>query len=154
MKGIVLSCTRRYAHITIDNVGTIPATASSKALEICVGDEVSCSEAGSEIRIDSVLPRRNELCRSYRGEKQCLIANLDLLLVVAAVGKLFNTLVIDRILTLAQTEQIPCLIVVNKIDLGTEEIEGMIEAYRSLGYEVLLTSAKQGLGIERLRESL
>ena len=55
---------------------------------------------------------------------------------------------LDRLLVLAESSELPAVVVVNKIDLADRaETEERFSAYRAAGYDVLLTSAQTGEGV-------
>ena len=153
-QAVVLSASRRHALISPDRSSIFNATTSAKAIDLATGDQVLYIEKGYNLVITSILPRRNAIERSYHGELRRVVSNLDRLLIVSAVSPLFNTLFIDRVLSVATIQEIPCTLILNKIDLGLGETQALIQSYSRLGYEVLMTSAKFGDGIEQLRERL
>jgi ribosome biogenesis GTPase len=62
---------------------------------------------------------------------------------------------LDRFLVIAEKAGVPALIVANKIDLvSEEESNSLFERYTAIGYPVIRTSVKQGIGIERLHDQL
>jgi len=62
---------------------------------------------------------------------------------------------LDRFLVVAEREQIPALIVANKIDLvPREKAKELFGLYEDIGYTVIYSSAKTGEGIEELRSLL
>ncbi len=155
-EAVVISASRRHVLISADGHELLKGTCSSKALtDMTVGDRVlfSSSKPG-EVFVESVLPRRNCISRSFSGKTRNLAANLDHLFIVAAVLPLFNTIFIDRIAAVAHSQNIPFTILVNKIDLGVESTARLIEVYTHLGFRVLLTSAKLGEGLDDLRNIL
>jgi ribosome biogenesis GTPase / thiamine phosphate phosphatase len=84
------------------------------------------------------------------------IAGLDqLVMVFAAREPAPHLRLLDRLLVLAESQEIAALICLNKIDQQPEDwlLERM-EVYRGLGYPVLSTSAASGAGVEELRERL
>ncbi len=63
---------------------------------------------------------------------------------------------IDRYLIAAARNELEAVICVNKIDLVEDqsELEETIQPYRDAGYQVILTSAETGAGVDQLRELL
>lgn len=117
-----------------------------------VGDDVEVAvidEADKTGNIETLLPRRNELIRPA-------VANIDLALVIFAVKNPdpnFNLL--DRFLVLMGMQQVPVTICFNKQDLiSEEEKRELAESYGSCGCRILFTSAREGLGISKLRLEL
>jgi len=60
---------------------------------------------------------------------------------------------LDRFLVIAEKQNIPPVIVANKIDL-VEDVKKIFGLYESIGYPVLYTSTKTGAGIEELKSIL
>lgn len=139
----------------MDESGEIfSATAASKAMGAAVGDKVMLDHSKESTVVSEVLPRKNILRRSFGPTSKQIGANLDRLLVVTAAQPLFNSHFIDRITTAANHENIPLTLVVNKSDLGLEETQPLMDVYRKLGMDILITAAKAGVGLEGIREVL
>lgn len=127
---------------------------------VAIGDCVQyvVAEDGAGL-ITEVLPRRNKLARSAAGVKQLeqiIAANIDQLVTVfAAALPAPHWNLLDRYLVTAEEAEIPALIVMTKLDLvepGT--FDAVMDEYRALGYEVILTSTESGQGIDELRAAL
>ncbi len=114
------------------------------------GDEVLFVDG----QIIERLPRRNGLYRWNRKKNklQAIAANLDQLLLFASIeSPPFRPRFIDRVLVLAEQEDLSVKIIVNKCDLRMKPAEReRIEVYRNLGYEVLEVSAHSGLNMSEL----
>lgn len=84
------------------------------------------------------------------------IAGLDQLVATFAVREPTPHLrVLDRLLVLAEAQEIAAAICFSKIDLGVDPwLAARLEVYRQLGYPVLLVSAVTGEGLCELREQL
>lgn len=81
------------------------------------------------------------------------VANIDQLVVLASCAiPVTEPFLIDRVLAIAQLQNVPALVVVNKDDLAPAQ--PLAEIYRRAGVPVLVTSAETGEGIEALREAL
>jgi ribosome biogenesis GTPase len=86
--------------------------------------------------------------------QQVLLANADQAVFVFACAHPSPRLrMLDRFLVIAEKQKIPAVIVANKIDLvdDPKEIFGL---YETIGYRVLYTSTKIGVGIEELKSIL
>ncbi len=86
-----------------------------------------------------------------------LIANADqAFFVFAATQPVPNTRMLDRFLVAGEKSEIDDLvIIINKIDLeDPSRVNALTAPYRTMGYEVLYTSAVQNVGIDALRERL
>jgi ribosome biogenesis GTPase len=153
--GRVVGTSRRFVYFLLgDSPEPLTGTASSRALEATIGDLIEVEERGSEWVVTKVLPAGHRLTRSYRGEIRTIAHNLDHLFIVTAVPPLFNTHAIDRVLTVAHQQQIPCTILFNKIDLAPEDTEFILDPYRAMGTAVLATSAKLNRGLDKLSAML
>ncbi len=128
---------------------------------VVVGDRVSGLEhADGSFTIESVKDRSTELARRApgRGDRQAkvIVANVDQLLVVfAAANPDPRTRMLDRFLVLAESNEIPAVIVVNKVDLvDAATLSQTFAPYGVAGYEVVFTSVATGVGIDTLRTLL
>jgi ribosome biogenesis GTPase len=108
--------------------------------------------------IEEVEERRRAIVRldpRPQGDyQQVLLANPDQAVFVFACAHPDPRLrMLDRFLVIAEKQDIPAVIVANKIDLVEDpsEIFGM---YETIGYRVIYTSTKTGAGIEELRSAL
>ncbi|WP_227766920.1 ribosome small subunit-dependent GTPase A [Zhaonella formicivorans] len=99
--------------------------------------------------IEEVLPRQTELVRPP-------VANVTQVVIVMALQSPDPDLVLlDRLLILAQEAGIRPVISFNKLDLAPEEVVADLNnLYTGLGYKVILTSAKKGIGIIELKQEL
>jgi ribosome biogenesis GTPase len=63
---------------------------------------------------------------------------------------------LDRLLVIAENNELPALICANKIDLLEDEEEGrrMFSLYEEIGYPVIYSSARTGQGVGALRRRL
>lgn len=132
------------------------ALMDGKTSVLAPGDEVYVEEDGEDLVIRAVRPRRSKLSRPAVGRngEQVIAANIDCVVIVASVAKpAFNPGLIDRYLVAAQTGGAKPLLVINKMDLGDREPEG-VQPYRDLGLEVFNTSCAFHMGMERLSAAL
>ena len=111
-----------------------------------VGDFVRITRQGDKGVLEALLPRKNAFIRPA-------VANIDQLVVLASCAiPVTEPFLIDRVLAIAQMQNVPALVVVNKDDLAPAQ--PLAEIYRRAGVPVLVTSAETGEGIEALREAL
>ncbi|NIS82705.1 MAG: ribosome small subunit-dependent GTPase A [Anaerolineales bacterium] len=109
--------------------------------------------------IEAVDERTRVLSRSAPGRQeveQVLIANPDQAVFVFACAEPDpNFRMLDRLLVVAEREQIPAIICANKIDLvRPRSAKAEFGEYDRLGYKVIYTSAKTGKGVRTLRKVL
>ncbi|MBA4190766.1 MAG: ribosome small subunit-dependent GTPase A [Planctomycetaceae bacterium] len=106
--------------------------------------------------IERVEPRHGVLTRASRRREQVLVANVDqVAIVISLVQPTLKPHLIDRYLAAAEKGGLSPVLLLNKIDLAdAAQLQPLIGSYAQLGIPVLLTSARTGVGIERLREQL
>src|SRR5512145_529147 len=128
---------------------------------VAVGDWVKVSEQGQEKgMIEAVEPRQRMLSRldpTPRGVyQQIIFANPDqVILIFACKDPEPHLGMLDRFLVIAEKQAIPALIVANKVDLvGQEAAQALFGHYVALGYPVIYTSARAGMGISELHQQL
>ena len=130
---------------------------------VVVGDRVTLDQgdARGTYGITGVAPRRNLLERrtpSGRANRP-VAANLDRVFVVTAVADPAPIpQLVDRLCAIAEANDIPVGIVLNKSELGPAD--ELVARYRAAGYPVFALSARTGVGLDpffaelRDRESL
>jgi ribosome biogenesis GTPase / thiamine phosphate phosphatase len=119
-----------------------------------VGDWVGASIHGDRARIEHLLPRRTAFARrAPHGETvaQVLAANLDTVLLVAALTRDLNARRLERYLTLAWDSGAAPVVVLAKADL-CEDVGAALRELEpvTLGIPVHVTSAVTGAGLEEL----
>lgn len=126
---------------------------------VVAGDRVSVLllDDGSAA-IESVEPRRTELVRRAPGGRgaKVLVANPDQVVVVFAAARPEpNLRMLDRLLVLAESNELPCIILVNKADLVTgDDVRERFAPYRAAGYDVRFISVLRSSGTDQLRALL
>ena len=153
LQGLVLKNYNGYYYVQVaDSVYTCKVKGKMKQnrFSLATGDLVLLEpgEKG-EGMIKKVLPRKNFLPRPT-------MANLDLFVVTFACATPdFSFLLADKLLALAELAHIPSILVLNKEDQAPAGlIDEVRRVYEPLGYEVFTLSAKNGTGVEQLRERL
>src|SRR5581483_2732516 len=138
-------------------------TANPRATLVAVGDHVLIREEAEGYLIEDVLERRTKLSRRAAGRKsafeQVVVANVDLLMIVASVGEpKLRSGIIDRYIVAGLDGGLEIAIAINKIDRATEEEldEALYirDLYREIGYPVFLVSAVEASGLDDLRKEL
>jgi ribosome biogenesis GTPase len=155
--GLVLAREGGQFRVAVDG-GEVVAILRGKAKRsrhdrVVVGDRVTLDDGDEQgtLGISGVEPRRNLLERrtpSGRGNRP-VAANLDRVYVVtSAADPQPIPQLIDRLCAIAEANEIPVALVVNKSELGSAE--KLATRYRHAGYDVFLVSAKTGEGLESL----
>ena len=129
--------------------------------KLAVGDEVFLEEdaRGGAWAIAEILPRRSRLARRAPGSaygERVVVANIDQVVVVFSVAQPEpHVRMLDRFLVIAEANDIPARIVINKVDLADEaSVRAHFAAYTAAGYQIHLTSVPRGQGLAELREAL
>lgn len=128
---------------------------------LAVGDQVDISiHSDTAGMVEAIHERTNLLARMDPTPKgiyrQIMLANVDqFVFIFACADPAPHLRMLDRFLVIAEKQGIPALVVFNKVDLlGEPEAEKRFGYYRKIGYRVLFTSAKNGIGISDLQSSL
>ncbi len=134
---------------------------------VAVGDRVvvTVTSGGEAVEgvITLVLKRRTALVRKRdvrrnrsKEKTQVIAANIDqLAVVVSAEQPPLNRRLIDRYLVFAESEHMPVIVVVNKMDIADREsVAKRMAPYHELGYSVCYVSGEDGEGIATLRKKL
>ena len=121
-----------------------------------VGDWVLINELAGTGRaiIRALLPRWSKFSRKVaqgHTEEQVVAANVDTVFLVSGLDSEFNTRRIERYLVLAWDSGATPVIVLNKADVCQRIDECLLEVEKvALGSPVLVVSAKESRGIDRL----
>lgn len=133
---------------------------------VAVGDIVTFCMPDSDdtpAYITAIHPRRNYIIRrasNLSKESHIIAANIDLaLLVVTLAEPVTSTTFIDRFLATARAYDVDAVLAINKADILTgdddrEYLDAVTYLYRSIGYKVIVVSARTGEGIDELRQLL
>ena len=127
-----------------------------------IGDRVTVERLSDGTgAIASVEPRERRFSRRQPGPRgswreDVMVANADLVVAVFASDRPPpNPRLIDRFLVVAEYNEVPAMIVANKVDLiGSDAAAELFAPYERIGYEVVYASAKAGIGLEELRGRL
>jgi len=126
-----------------------------------LGDRVEISvQAEGSGMIEAIQPRTHAIVRlDPRPQglyQQVILANPDQAVFVFACAHPAPKLrMLDRFLVIAEKGRIPAVIVANKVDLvGMERAGEIFGHYAPLGYRIIYTSVKQGLGLDELSSAL
>jgi ribosome biogenesis GTPase len=144
-----------------DTDGSIYRCVARRGLPQTVcGDEVEWQLTGEDTGvIETILPRRTALLRADgNNSPRPLAANIDQVIIEAALEPALDYFLIDKYIVAAELAQAEPLIVINKSDLlkpeDRDRIESLTGEYRTIGYQTLLTSALENTGIEAFADRL
>ena len=130
---------------------------------IATGDLVRwCPTRPGRGVIEEVLPRETQLSRLRPGPQRVpvehvIVANPDQAVFIFSIREpIPNTRMLDRLLVLAENNDLPAIVCANKVDLvdDMDECQRRFAVYEEIGYPVIYTSARTGQGVGLLRERL
>lgn len=99
----------------------------------------------NDIRISDILDRKNELIRPP-------MANLDVMFISMAAASPAPVLpTIDKLICIAEHNDIEPVIIIGKCDLAPEYAKKLQEIYQKAGYDAFVLSAKTGEGTDKIR---
>lgn len=98
--------------------------------------------------IEEILPRKNAFVRPP-------VANVDRIFIVcAAASPEPMPILIDKLSVVALKEDAEACIVINKMDIKTDETEKLADAYRKAGFTVYTVSAANGEVSEQIKKDM
>ena len=153
-KGLVIENISNLYHVNIDGeIYKCNARGKLKQdMSPVVGDivEIEVIDEGSKTGIITTIEERKNYIKRPK------VSNISQMLFVLSCNMPKpDLLLLDKQLAFAEFMNIKPVVVINKIDLGQEEIFKEIEKiYTNIGYDVITTCAKEGLGVEKLKEKL
>lgn len=124
---------------------------------VTTGDKVWIQTAANqEGVIEKIEPRYGILTRKSWKREHVLVANVDQLVIVAALAEPYlKPHLIDRYLVAASMGQLQPVICLNKADLVNQgDFQSILGLYRQIGIPTILTSATTQTGIEELKDLL
>jgi len=115
-----------------------------------VGDKVEIEVTDHDKKtavIEQILPRKNEI-------KRPKMANIDqIIFIISTKNPKPDLLMLDKQLAYVEKLNIEPIIIINKIDLQ-DTYKQIQELYSNIGYKTIVTSAKQGIGINEVKLAL
>ncbi len=132
---------------------------------IAVGDIVDIKPTPDEEQIATIVgiqKRTNYIVRTSphnKNQQHIIASNIDQAMLIASIASPRTSLgFIDRFLITCELYQVPAVIVLNKIDLHTEQDQQDLaewkEVYNSLGYSLLCISVEKQIGLQQIENLL
>lgn len=170
-KGLVLKSTGSHYRVRLENGQVVECVPRGKLRlnefkttnPITVGDWVTVELNPNGVGlITAIQERKNYIIRKATNlsrEAHIIAANIDqALLVVTIVQPETQLAFIDRYLVTAEAYRIPTVLVFNKIDLVDATYQSVLDSYisiyESIGYKCIKVSAKTGLNLDLLKQTL
>ena len=153
-EALVIATYSRQMLLRLQDRSEVRARIKGKKVRPVCGDNVEAQPLPNEPEwlITNILPRSTELTRpDSRGRVEILAANLDFLVIVAAVAPPVDWFIVDRYLAAAELMDVPAMVVFNKTDLHalTDASASALSEYEIIGYKTISCSAKEGANIDR-----
>ena len=165
MHGLVVKNTGSWFDVRTDEGEVVPCKVKGNfrlkgirsTSPVVVGDYVTFEKnrEGTAF-ISAIDDRRNYIIRKASNlskQSHILAANIDVcLLLVTLKEPVTSEVFVDRVLATGEAYNVPVVILINKIDLlDPQELDRagqMADLYRSIGYEVMLVSVEDNIGLE------
>lgn len=151
MKGTIIKGIGGYYYVDVDGLVyecRARGVFRNDNIKPLVGDIVDIlvlDDETNEGSIQSILTRKNAFIRPP-------VANVDnIVIVVSATIPKVDLLLLDKMLVIYQMEGIKPFICVNKIDEIDKDACVIQKIYQASGYDVVLVSAKEDIGINNLK---
>lgn len=154
MEGTVLSREGNQYRVHLpdgDVIATLRGRARRQEERAVAGDRVNLEQSATGWAIAGVASRRNVLERRIPGGRgtRPIAANLDEVYVMAATADPEPGLqLLDRLLVLAEANDIPAALIINKLDLDPGN--SLIHRMERVGYDVFPVCVKTGRGLAPL----
>lgn len=156
LKGIVISNISNLYHVEAENGKTYSCNARGKFKN----DEIS-PVAGDRVEIEIIDEEKStgviyDIKERKNYIKRPKMANINQIILVVSMKLPKPDLeLLDKQLAYAEYMKIKPIIILNKTDLvGKEEVQHIEEVYEKIGYMVIKTNAKEGLGVDKIKELL
>jgi ribosome biogenesis GTPase / thiamine phosphate phosphatase len=136
---------------------TLHCALSGRKQRVICGDRVTWiyPPSADGPSVQSVQPRRNLIERiDARGRAEPVAANIDRLAIVVAAEPAPDWFLVDRYWAGAVLKDLDGLLIVNKLDLGTETIRPELKTYRDLQMTCLEVASQSGAGMADFKRSL
>ncbi len=146
MRGRILKGIAGFYYVDVPEFGLYECKAKGAfrkaGVKPLVGDFVDMAVIDEEKKVgnvEKILTRKNELIRPA-------VSNVDQAMYIFSVTKPKPNLnLLDRFLGMMEYQDVPTVIVINKVDLDTDgETDKLKSIYESAGYQVITTSMKSG----------
>lgn len=107
---------------------------------------VTVSESFTDICVCEILDRKNTFIRPP-------VSNIDcILIVLSARSPKTDTLVADKLISIAEYNHAEPIIIISKSDLDESTADELYAIYKKAGFDTFLTSSEEGRGIDSLNE--
>ncbi|MDR2642477.1 MAG: ribosome small subunit-dependent GTPase A [Planctomycetaceae bacterium] len=157
--GQIFRCVTRRILKTLSTKERQPVVAGDRVLFRVANncnDNSKNNNYSAEGMIERIEPRCGVISRESKHRKHIIVANVDQVLIISSADQpTFKPNLIDRMLITSEKSGIKPIICINKVDLiELSTLQAVVGVYAQMGYDVILSSVVNGLGIDRLRARL
>lgn len=156
LQGTVIAAFRRYTLVKDENENIIQCQQRKSVGQVICGDVVTWHAENADTGVITAIQKRHSILQrpDMNGKARSIAANIDQVFIVVAHIPELNEGLIDRYIVAAEHNHLKPVIVLNKIDLIEDEklaqLRARLQLYQDIGYNVVLTSAKQAHGLDDL----
>ena len=155
-KGLLIARYGRFADV-LTEAGNVQHCAIRQNIpDLVVGDEIVWQPEEQQLGVvTALLDRRSELYRtSFHGQRKLIAANLDQVIIVMPTRPDISKFDLDCYIAASELCQLKPIIVINKIDLLTDEqlkaLQERFNCYAEIGYALLFVSSENQANLEAL----
>ena len=159
-QGTAIATYRRYTLIKTQSNKLIQCQQRKSVGQVVCGDTVTWQEEDIDTGVITKIQERHSVLQrpDINGNLRIIASNIDQVFIVVAHKPELNEGLIDRYLVAAENSKLNPIILLNKIDLFTDEefsnFKQRLQLYQDIGYSVIYTSAKQEHGLDLLIKEL
>jgi ribosome biogenesis GTPase len=159
-RGLVVSHLGQTVFVESEAGKIFPCHFRKNLGSIVVGDQVLWQEQAENSKVSGVItakePRHSLLVRASQYKPiQELAANVDQVIVVLALYPEPIPFYLDQHLVAAELQNLPSLIVLNKMDLAKQHpVPDWLSYYQSIGYPIIELSSKEAQGLKHLQDAM
>lgn len=152
LEGLVIKVARGYCYVKSSEkiwVCTLKGRLRLEKENMLVGDKVQLKPVQAVTGvIEKILPRKNTLFHPP-------VANIDQVIIVFSLQEPKpNLYLLDRFLVQTELAKIKAVLCLNKVDLGSQQLDNLVRIYGSIGYVIITTSARTKQGLTDLKDIL
>ena len=160
LHGTVIAAFRKYTLVKDSNNQLYKCQQRKAVGQVVCGDIVVWQKEGTDSGIITSIKERKTILQrpDINNNLRIIASNIDQVFIVVAHKPELNEGLIDRYLVAAENSKLNPVILLNKMDLFSEEefnsLKQRLQIYQDIGYKVIYTSAKKENGLESLTELL
>lgn len=160
IKGTVIAAFRHHTLVKDHNNKIFKCQQRKAVGQVVCGDIVLWQLEDADTGVITSIEERHSILQrpDINNNLRIIASNIDQVFIVVAHKPELNEGLIDRYLVAAENSHLKPVILLNKIDLFSEQefsdLKQRLQLYQDIGYTVIYTSAKQEHGLDSLMELL